>query len=47
MKYQECEVEYVDVNSRYEVKATSFYVQKRNKEYDRNKMKKKLEKEEK
>ena len=47
MKYQECEVKYTDIDSRYEVKATSFYIIGRDKqkvEYNRAKVERKLEK---
>lgn len=49
MKYKQCKVEYTDEPNNFEIKATSFYIvgkDKRKSEYNRAKIEKKLEREE-
>jgi hypothetical protein len=49
MKYKQCKVEYTDEPNNFEIKATSFYIvsrEKRKGEYNRAKIERKLEREE-
>ena len=49
MKYKQCEVEYTDEPSKFETRATSFHIlskDKRKSEYNREKIERRLEREE-